>query len=345
MRRLNGILEVLSHPDGRANYDRSLVEGDANWRRPAVPPDAVARRGPPDWGGLWYESGGWRATSVFDAARCGDPSLRPGWGSGARWRRHATVLSAAGLAAVLGLLVFCAQLPSRPPVPKPAPPAAAEPRPVSRPRARQTAPLRSSPPESTEAQDPPAETLARYTTPAPPQDPPSAVPVPMSPEWQAATTPVPYAADAMRRSFSAQAARQTAPTAAEDPVPSPPGEAPGGLAGDWLFVPANETGKSGYPPEFIELRLVEKQGVLHGRYRARYRVGDRAISPNVAFQFEGRAAAEGGVLPWRGPGGAQGEITLHLLKNGHLEVAWAAGLLGQDLGLISGTATLVRKLE
>ena len=136
------------------------------------------------------------------------------------------------------------------------------------------------------------------------------------------------------------------PTKAEGDPGAPPGDAPHTLAGDWLFVPADsETGTNRYPPEYIELRLRENQGVIHGRYRARYRVGDRAISPTVAFQFEGRTAAEGGILPWHGPGGAQGEISLRLLANGSLEVEWAAGQLGEELRLISGTATLVRKLE
>ena len=117
------------------------------------------------------------------------------------------------------------------------------------------------------------------------------------------------------------------------------------LSGDWIFVPAAETPKSVYPPEFIELRVREHEGAMRGSYRARYRVADRAISPNVAFQFEGRAGAEGGVLPWSGPGGSQGEVTLRLLANGNLQVAWEADRLGEELGLISGAATLVRKLE
>jgi hypothetical protein len=124
-----------------------------------------------------------------------------------------------------------------------------------------------------------------------------------------------------------------------------PWEGPGVLSGDWFFVPAAETVKSGYPPEFIELRLREHEGGMRGSYRARYRVADRAISPNVAFQFEGSAGAEGGVLPWRGPGGSQGEVTLRLLANGKLQVEWEADRLGEELGLISGAATLVRKLE
>jgi hypothetical protein len=33
------------------------------------------------------------------------------------------------------------------------------------------------------------------------------------------------------------------------------------------------------------------------------------------------------------------------LANGHLQVAWEADRLGEELGLISGAATLVRRLE
>ena len=43
-------------------------------------------------------------------------------------------------------------------------------------------------------------------------------------------------------------------------------------------------------------------------------------------------------------GGSQGEVTLRLLASGGLEVSWVANQMG-DLGLISGTATLVRKLD
>ena len=51
------------------------------------------------------------------------------------------------------------------------------------------------------------------------------------------------------------------------------------------------------------------------------------------------------MLPWNGSGGAKGEVTLRLLPAGNLEVDWIAHQLGQELGLISGTATSVRKIE
>jgi len=122
------------------------------------------------------------------------------------------------------------------------------------------------------------------------------------------------------------------------------------LAGDWLLVagPAIES-KGFYPPEYIELRLTDHLGVLTGKYRARYRIPDRAISPNVSFEFEGPAieipGADGTRLPWTSPDGSRGEVTLRLLNSGNLEVNWVVRSLGNELGLISGTATLVRKID
>lgn len=118
------------------------------------------------------------------------------------------------------------------------------------------------------------------------------------------------------------------------------------MAGSWLFVPTPEAKSAGlYPPEYIELRLVEDAGVLRGRYRARYRVADKAISPAVAFEFEGRGSNQEAKLPWTGAGGSKGEVTMRLLESGALEVTWEAHQMGAELGLISGTAILVRRLD
>jgi hypothetical protein len=348
MRRLNGILEVLSHPGERANYDRSLVERDPRRRHPAT-----AGEGSPDWPRSrwynWWDLPGWQSPTVARDAPCPEPpdweaekeyARKPAWQAGyllgrlphhtggaggfawwrdALWRWRAMLRPAAAVAGVLGLVLFCALMRSSPPVRKPVAPAAANPRKIPVPRAERTARAPSSPAAAAEGEDAPMETLARYSPPA--QDPPAEALRPANPEHTAMRTPA---------------------AGAGEPAP---GEDPSVLSGDWFFVPAAETGKDGYPPEYIELRLSENEGVMRGRYRARYRVTDRAISPNVTFQFEGHIAADGGVLPWRGPGGAQGEITLRLLANGNLEVAWEAGHLGEELELISGTATLVRKRE
>jgi hypothetical protein len=100
-----------------------------------------------------------------------------------------------------------------------------------------------------------------------------------------------------------------------------------------------------YPPDYIELSLTEQSGILRGRYRARYHVPDQAISPTVSFQFEGQSGPDRASLPWNGAGGAKGEVRLRLLTSGTLEVTWVANQLSEELGLISGTATLVRKLD
>src|ERR1041385_3988778 len=109
------------------------------------------------------------------------------------------------------------------------------------------------------------------------------------------------------------------------PLPPPPPAVQFTLAGRWVFVPSRHTSTAGlYPPVYIELHLTEASGVLHGRYRGRYQIADRAISPNVAFQFEGEATAGGNRFAWVGSGNAKGQVTLRLLSSGALEVSWVA---------------------
>jgi len=131
----------------------------------------------------------------------------------------------------------------------------------------------------------------------------------------------------------------------ETPAPPPPVAVKPGLAGDWLFAPATLNKTSGlYPPEYIELRMSEMAAGLRGRYRARYQIADRTIFPEVAFEFEAPDEAEGGCFPWSGMGGSKGRVTLRPVSSDSLQVSWVAEQLGTELGLISGTATLVRKL-
>src|ERR1035437_2305299 len=71
------------------------------------------------------------------------------------------------------------------------------------------------------------------------------------------------------------------------------------IAGEWLFVSSSDAKAAGLsPPEYIELRVTESSGILRGRYRGRYHVNDKAISPTVSFQFEGRPGYGETKLPW-----------------------------------------------
>lgn len=116
-----------------------------------------------------------------------------------------------------------------------------------------------------------------------------------------------------------------------------------GLEGTWLFVPPRVPERQAplYPPEYIELKITEESSLLFGRYRARYRVIDRMLWPEVSFEFEGQRAQ--GTYGWRGVGGGRGEVRLKSLGVDRLEVTWWASKLGEQLSLASGTAVLVRE--
>jgi hypothetical protein len=127
------------------------------------------------------------------------------------------------------------------------------------------------------------------------------------------------------------------------PQPAPP---PAGFAGSWLYsqIKHDLAPDNVYPAEYVEVVVTEEAGVLAGRYRARYRVADRLISPEVAFQFTGQASQDTAQLRWTGSG-ATGEGRLKLLSPTSLEVTWWATQLGRNLGLASGTAVLTRRRQ
>lgn len=130
-------------------------------------------------------------------------------------------------------------------------------------------------------------------------------------------------------------------------TPEPPPPKPKGFAGRWLYLRPSlpPVSKELYPPDYIEAVILEENGKLRGRYQARYMVTDRAISPEVGFQFEGAAAGDSVTLPWTGGGGARGGVQLRQVSQDSLEVKWFATELGKHFGLASGTAILVRRQE
>jgi len=139
-----------------------------------------------------------------------------------------------------------------------------------------------------------------------------------------------------------------APVITENPLSSllpppiqPPRPAPS-IEGRWVYAPdsGDSTNPRLYAPVYVELAIAESNGVLHGFYRSRYKVPDRAVNPVVNFAFEG-APGERRFL-WRGDGGAQGEITASLEPSGKLKIAWFASAMGSALSLGSGGATLYR---
>lgn len=132
--------------------------------------------------------------------------------------------------------------------------------------------------------------------------------------------------------------------AASAPSPSSPQARSNLLAGTWVYLPGIRTSGDLYPAEYIELIIGGQGGTLLGRYRGRYRVADRAISPEVQFAFEGQAGG-GNRFQWTGNGGAKGEVELKRLSENALSVDWHTTQLGRQVSLSSGTAVLVRRQE
>jgi len=124
---------------------------------------------------------------------------------------------------------------------------------------------------------------------------------------------------------------------------APPQTTRDALKGTWIYSagPRQSSSNAQYAAEYIELLITEREGTLWGRYRARYQVPDRAISPEVQFFFEGSADGERR-FTWRGQGSSAGEVQLQLLSKNTLSVNWFTSQLGSNLMLGSGTATLVR---
>jgi curved DNA-binding protein CbpA len=136
-------------------------------------------------------------------------------------------------------------------------------------------------------------------------------------------------------------------TIPETPAPSPAAVAqPATLAGRWFYAPgSHDTQTPGmYPPEFIEFFLSEEQGVLSGKYWARYRIPDKPVSPEVQFRVSGAAQKENvTTIKWASDDGASGQMKIVLRESNSMEVTWWTTAFGRQTALTSGTAVLVRQ--
>ncbi len=237
------------------------------------------------------------------------PRPRGGPGRHARW----ALAAALAVMAVAAAALYPRRSAPRTMSPEPAGITAAAVLPTPKP-ARRRATHRDAPAPQRQQEPPPAEAL-----PAPLGPPPE-----FAPNYP--DLPLPSAL-----------APSAATPSAEEPAAS--------IAGEWFYAPQKTSGGNVvlYPAEFIEVFIAETAGALHGRYRARYKVGDRPLSGDVEFSFKGRRQGDPIVLPWSGSGGTSGEVRLKLLGDGTLQVSWQATELGDAMNLASGTAVLARR--
>lgn len=118
------------------------------------------------------------------------------------------------------------------------------------------------------------------------------------------------------------------------------------FAGNWLYSPLlSDTVSPGiYPAVYVELVLVDERGHLTGDYRARYKIPDRAISPQVLFRVQGKSPKGKSVkLVWMSHDGAKGEVELLLRSPNLMNVTWWTTEFGPQTALSSGTALLIRQ--
>lgn len=320
MKRLNHIYETLTHPERRREYDLSLKDFQ-HLPEMVFVPEPPPRRRP-------HRNPGWS---------------RPGWEIGFRRQveKHSVIL-----AALAGAFVTYLFLPT--PDPAPAQPAPtieqaveASPAPVAQPR-------KNSGPSTDQGLSVLIANLRNRLRQA-------------EQDRDYAMARLRMMEKRLEESHANRGTPATEITPAPAPVPiqaapPPPSPAPSpkaaagtrSLSGRWYYVkPAGgEPARNLYPPEYIECAILdEAAGLIRGRYRARYRVTDRAISPEVVFQFAGAASRDSAVLSWTGAGGATGEVRIRLVSANTMELAWVASDLGRYQGLGYGTAVLVRRQE
>ena len=118
------------------------------------------------------------------------------------------------------------------------------------------------------------------------------------------------------------------------------------FAGTWLYAPqpGDELEAGKYPATYVELVLVEHEGEIAGDYRARYKVPDQAVSPEVAFRIRGTAGrARSAKFLWSAGGQAKGQAEMTLRGPNVLYVSWWTTEFGRQATLASGTAVLIRQ--
>jgi hypothetical protein len=214
---------------------------------------------------------------------------------------------------------------------------------------------------------PPAPSAsAKQTLPAPSEAPHPQAAVPARPEPETATRwePAP-AVSQLHEVVPVKETRRPAPAPLPAPLPSPPAAAPPVLAnveppvappvsrpaapsfaGNWLYVPSrgDTPGPQVYPATYAEFLLTEQHGELSGSYRARYKIPDQAVSPEVSFKVQGNSpAGESAKLGWTSADGAKGEVELALHGPDVLSVTWWTTEFGRHPSLVSGTAKLLRQ--
>lgn len=313
MRRLNQVVEILLDPGRRRTYDRSLQIQQAT-------EVTLLPAGP----GYWQRDGLRQRVLTF------------------------SVTIAAGVLLTLTLVWWFAgdsirfQGSEQPEAPKHAVSVEPEKRPVAPTPASQVAVV--SPPPVVEEKPREPEKSGKLPLSFAPH-PPVTRPGPAEQARRLASKPIPEEAPPTPQPVNLAVEKPRVAPAVSKVDAQPRGAE--ALAGIWVYSPAALAHTKEmvplYTPVFIQLDIrAENSNELHGEYDSRYRVTDRPISAEVAFEFTG-SADEVGNLKWRAADGSRGIVKLCLKQPHMLEVAWQVTEFGSRIGLGAGKALLVRR--
>lgn len=319
MMRLNELLTTLTDPQKRRDYDESLLFLSGTVTGPAAHA-AMTRRKPAVV--LRPEPEPWR-TRI------------PEWADGILAYWFWIALAAMILGVGCWYVAADKSAPAAETNPKapvvndshsPAPPGSG----AAPHRAKATS-FEAPPPSSAEAPEPSPESPQPATPEAPPNSGAAA-------KETARIVPAPVPESPATASLSAKPELADALTQPQSAAPS--------FSGNWFFVPdsVGPLTPGAYAATYMEFLLTEDHGNLSGSYRARYKVPNLAVSPEVFFQAQGRIPPVGSAkLNWISPDGARGVVELTLLGRNGMNVAWWTTQSGPIAALASGTARLIRQ--
>jgi len=117
-----------------------------------------------------------------------------------------------------------------------------------------------------------------------------------------------------------------------------------GLAGLWRYArPAQQQAlPDGFAVQEAEVGITRQFGIVYGYYQGRHVVPQGRDSRELSFQFSGTAKNESVRTIWSSTDGSRGEITLRMLSEDSLEVVWVASHPGGPGRVASGKITLAR---
>jgi curved DNA-binding protein CbpA len=117
-----------------------------------------------------------------------------------------------------------------------------------------------------------------------------------------------------------------------------------GLVGLWRYGRSGQG--QALPGSFevqeVEVGITRQFGEIYGYYEGRYVVPQGRAPTEVSFQFSGTMQNESARTTWSSNDGSRGEIALRMLSEDSLEVVWVASHLGRPGRVASGRITLAR---